>query len=271
MSTPSPTFPTQFVLDVIYPAAVAAYTAMDNASFPLPAGFAAVGRIEAQAQRVQALMAAASLPQQRIARAMLADSNIFGFVAWNAATATALVAFRGTRTPGEWLEDFDALPVPYLPVSGAGMVHMGFQLAYEHVRFNVGQLLASGCTGCRRILVTGHSLGGALAVLAGVDIARNVALRVIPELYTFAGPRTGAPDFHRYFQALIPVCDRVVNKWDLVPNLPPPGVYEHVGQAVVVNGGFTLDPAVAHSLESYQTGLQKLLPPAPAPALREML
>jgi hypothetical protein len=50
-----------------------------------------------------------------------------------------------------------------------------------------------------------------------------------------------------------------VNRWDIVPQLPPPPIFIHAGQAVNIDGGFTLDFATAHSLLlSYKPGLQKL-------------
>ena len=251
----------KFLIDPMYPAAAAAYYIMTNPSPTMPAGFTLVGAIMAQPELAAAFMAKADAAQLRLVHAMLLDSPIFGFVAWNGAASTALVSFRGTQTVEDWLDDVDAIPVPYEPVAGAGLVHMGFQLVYQHIRQSAGQLLTSGCKGAKRILVTGHSLGGALAVLAGVDIARNVPPGIVPELYTFAGPRTGAAaDFVPYFNNLIPVCYRVVNFMDVVPQVPLPPLYEHVGQEVPVNGGFKpLDVAYAHALTTYLAGLQKLV------------
>ena len=255
----------QFAIQVIYPACSAAYLIQTVPNPLLPDGFTLVKAIEADMQQAAAALAAAIAQNQvahlKIVHAMLADSNIFGLVAWNAAEKTALVAFRGTQTLDDWIDDVDALAVPYIAVPGAGMVHMGFQLVYEHVRKNTGQILSGGCQGAQRILVTGHSLGGALAVLAAFDIAKNSGLGKTPEVYTMAGPRTAAPDFAGKFNALIPTCERVVNFMDVVPQVPLPPLFEHVGHEDLVNGGFRpLDPAYAHALTTYLAGLNKLQP-----------
>ena len=91
----------------------------------------------------------------------------------------------------------------------------------------------------------------------------NSGLSVSPEVHNFAGPRAGHHDFASLFDVEIDVCFRIVNLWDIVPQLPPPlALFEHVGMAVKVDGGFTLNELVAHSLEkSYGPGLQKLIPP----------
>ncbi|MGH9557956.1 MAG: lipase family protein [Bryobacteraceae bacterium] len=250
-----------FVIDTIYPAANSAYLIMTVPDPPLPEGFSLVGAIEAKPQQVQALMAKATPAQHRMVNSMLSDSNIFGLVAWNAEEKTAMAAFRGTIDMTEWIEDFDAVAVPYTAASGIGLVHMGFQLVYQHVRQSLAQLLASGCAGAARILITGHSLGAALAILSGFDIARNDIQSVAPEFYTLAGPRTGAPDFAQKFNAAFPVCYRVVNFMDVVPQVPLPPLYEHVGTEVLIHGGFKpLDVTYAHHLTTYLAGLQKLLP-----------
>ena len=54
-----------------------------------------------------------------------------------------------------------------------------------------------------RLLVTGHSLGGALATLAAFDIKQAVpALRM--EVYTFGTPYPGNRAFAREYDALLP-------------------------------------------------------------------
>jgi len=253
----APPIDVSFEINVTWPAANAAYSIMSDPNPVLPAGFALIGEIVAQTQNAARAMAASDPRQLRMAQQMMADSNIFGLVAWNAAAATAIVAIRGTQSVVEWIEDVDAVPVPYIAVPGAGLVHMGFQIVYEHVRPAIDTLLAR-CTGAKRILVTGHSLGAAVALLAGVDIAKNVPLGVVPELHTFAGPRTGAPDFAGYFNNLIPICHRIVNFMDVVPQVPPPP-YEHVGDETLVHGGFrVLDITYAHHLTTYLAGLQQL-------------
>lgn len=252
-------FDVQLAIEVIYPAANSAYQIMNVPTPALPPGYALVGRIEANPQQAAGAMAASDPHQHRMVNHMLLESSIFGLVAFNPASSTALVAFRGTQTLEDWVDNIDAISVPYVPVAGAGRVHMGFQLVYEHIRGQVAQLLTNGCKGVQRILVTGHSLGGAVAILGALDIARNVAPAVTPEVYTLAGPRTGDSDFVRGFNGLIPECYRIVNFMDVVPQVPVPPLYSHLGKERVVHGGFKpLDVVFAHRLTTYLAGMQKL-------------
>lgn len=257
-----------FLTNVMYPAANAAYLIMSLPQPPLhlPPGYAVVGSIVADPLAAAHAMSLAHPDQQRISNSMVSESSIFGLVAWNAATRTAIVAIRGTKTIWDWIGDFDAAPVPWLPDVGAGLVHMGFQVVYEHMCRSMRELLKSGCAGVQRILVTGHSLGGGVAVLAAFDILKASGLGITPELYTFAGPRVGAPDFVGHVNAAIPVFYRVVNFMDVVPQVPVPPLYVHGGQEVLVHGGFRpLDVTYAHHLTTYLSGLLKLQPGAVVP------
>jgi hypothetical protein len=75
----------------------------------------------------------------------------------------------------------------------------------------------------RRIHITGHSLGGALAILAayrGVEVGVFPASRLL--VTTFGSPRVGNAAFAKCFNK-IEFLDvkRVVSPFDAVPDLPP--------------------------------------------------
>jgi len=262
MATTAPSLTSQvdpnFLISTMYPAANSAYLIMSVPNPSLPPGYQLVGPLLANVQDAARAMAQSQASEQRAVNMMLAESNIFGLVAYNAADSTAIVAFRGTQTIWEWIEDLCALTFPYLPDPNAGDVHMGFQLVYEHIRKSTAELLAK-CNGVKRIYVTGHSLGGAVALLGAFDIVHNTMPGVPVEIYTFAGPRTGTGIFTDSINKLIPKCVRVVNHGDLVPEVPVPPIYSHAGQALGVVGGFKLlDVTYGHHLTTYLTGLQKL-------------
>src|SRR5580704_3505724 len=152
----------QFLINVMYPAAQAAYSIMNGPATPLtlPAGYTLASVINADPQQAAAAMAAATPDQQRLANQTVLENNIFGLIAWSATDQTALIAIRGTQTLVEWLADIDAPIVPFLGDPGAGWVHMGFQLVYQHIRNSIQTQLTAKCSAAKRIFITGHSLGG---------------------------------------------------------------------------------------------------------------
>lgn len=252
-----------FLVNVMYPVANAAYMIMNLPTPPLslPDGYQLVGPIKADPAAAAHAMSLAHPDQQRIASATVAESSIFGLVAYNATTKSAIVAIRGTKTIWEWIEDADAAPIPYIPDPSVGFVHMGFYLVYEHICRSVEALLRQGNVPIEHLYVTGHSLGAAAAVLCGFDIVHRMRISPAPEVYTLAGPRAGDPKFVSSFASAVKTCERVVNFMDVVPQVPLPPLYEHVGQELLVRGGFRpLDVTYAHHLTTYLSGLRQLQP-----------
>jgi triacylglycerol lipase len=247
-------FDPTFANDVVLPLAQAAYTVMDGSTPTLPAGYSQTALIQAD----PILLTAMASPRPAVT-AMTKNTNIFGLIGRNPAGRTAFLSFRGTSDIQEWVANIDAIPDDYRPIGGFGQVHSGFQDVYELVAQNIAASLATATAGCDQILITGHSLGAALAVLAAPDVARNMPPNTIePRLVTFAGPRVGLTDFVGSFNAAIESCFRVVNFLDLVPYLPP-APYVHVGAQINVDSGGAVQVGWRHSLVAYQQGLSALI------------
>lgn len=202
---------------------------------------------------------------------LLSGSEPFGFVAKNLRTDKLFVVFRGTESLEDWLSDLSLTQTPH----PWGNVEKGFFNLYAQCADAVRD--AVGSTEAAEVVVTGHSLGAALAVLAAADLA-GFADGPALEMYNFAGPRTGDSGFAAKFnQALEGRAWRIVNTEDIVPTLPlatsllksgqvphtPLALllqtlkkfnYTHVGQVVnfTVNKGSIVDN---HSMELYNAGL----------------
>jgi triacylglycerol lipase len=247
-------FDAAFARDVALPLAEAAHAAIGGGPVTLPSGYAQTSLIRSD----PAVLNTMTAPHPTVA-AMTTDTDIFGLMGHNASTRIAFVSFRGTSDVEDWVADIDVIPKNYLPVPGFGQVHSGFQDLYELVRNNIAANLATATAGCDQILITGHSLGAALAVLAAPDISRKMPPNNIePRLITFAGPRVGLGDFVAAFNAAIESCFRVVNFLDIVPYVPPPP-YVHVGAQIAVDSGGPVQVGWRHSLNAYRGGLSALI------------
>lgn len=151
--------------------------------------------------------------------------NTFVYVGYNKDKNEVVVAFRGTNGADleNWITNIDGSSTPYPGVTGA-KVHTGFQEAFNDVKAQVRQavtgLINANPSAC--IFVTGHSLGGALAVFAAVDIKNNLFSGNSVTLYTYGQPRVGNEAFSNFiFSLLDGSYVRVTHYDDTVAHVPP--------------------------------------------------
>jgi hypothetical protein len=95
--------------------------------------------------------------------------------------------------------------------------------------------------GSRKLTVTGHSLGGALAVLAALHIAEIYKHDPISAVYTYGQPAVGGATFCRRYESLGIPTYRIVHGADLIPHMPPFAPYRHVGKSFWISDGLVRD------------------------------
>ena len=148
-----------------------------------------------------------------------ADTHTQAFGSHRADGGLGFIAVRGTQPDA--LQDIltDAMVLPVPPPGGApGRVHRGFRDAAAGL-LDDGRItawLASWPDGPpRRLVVCGHSLGGAVATLLAAPLAAQ-------RLVSLGSPRLADPVYGQFLGALPGLAlTRVVDGADLVTMLPP--------------------------------------------------
>lgn len=142
---------------------------------------------------------------------------VFGFVAES--KEQIIIAFRGYAAyPADLLASYDILQVPYPFVSNGGKSSRGFTCIYQSTRNKLISEL-NKLSDSKRLFITGHNYGGALATLAALDIAVNTKFKN-PYVYTYGSPRVGDPDFAFCFNKEVKNSVRIVNIHDSFPTFP---------------------------------------------------
>jgi pimeloyl-ACP methyl ester carboxylesterase len=101
-----------------------------------------------------------------------------------------IVAFRGTDECADWWTNLNIL----FRKAAWGRVHRGFCLAAERFWPDVQRHVREARSDGRRVWVTGHSLGGAIAVLAAGKLLADEA-DAVEGLCTFGQPPVGGRTF----------------------------------------------------------------------------
>lgn len=155
------------------------------------------------------------------------------------------VIFPGTSSAQDWRTDFKFKTVRWSSGPGrtfAGRVHRGFNGAILSVVDEILALLPHEA----RVVVAGHSLGGALAMLCAHRLAGTLAPPgKVAAVYTFGQPRVGNWNFAGHYNAMLhDETWRIVNAGDPVTVVPPVLFgYKHAGTEVYLRrgGGATFD------------------------------
>ncbi|KAG0476194.1 hypothetical protein HPP92_012624 [Vanilla planifolia] len=175
-----------------------------------------------------------------------------------------VLAFRGTEPCNalDWITDVD---LSWLSLGKFGKAHLGFmralglqdekdinkgfpvdhpghhdgrELAYYAIRETLKDLLGEHRRA--KILITGHSLGGALAVVFPAILAiheQHNILNSIHGVMTYGQPRVGDAEFGRNLDAVLKSkYHRMVYRYDIVPRVPfdkpPIALFKHFGTCI---------------------------------------
>jgi len=149
-----------------------------------------------------------------------------------------IVCFRGSSNLQNWLDNIQIGHVyPYSSYVDVG-VDKGFYKALNYVSATIYDFLHTQLEiyPTYNILITGHSLGGALSSLAAFESVylQNIKPQKI-ELITYGSPRVGNNEFKHYME-VIGLSWRTTHYYDIVPHVPEEFLdYIHISQEIWYN------------------------------------
>ncbi len=152
------------------------------------------------------------------------------FTGYDPAANQIVLAFRGSNDIQNWIYDLTFVMVAYPNPNCANCeVHQGFLDVYNAVKNGVLSAMTNLCVFYQpakpTILITGHSLGGAVAILAAADVTIDLQMHVDGiTVITFGEPRVGNPAWVSWMSNQVlqgAVQYRVTHEADPVPQVPP--------------------------------------------------
>lgn len=146
-----------------------------------------------------------------------------------------LVGFRGTLlTIAQWTSNLEVKFDRW----EQGRVHDGFHKRYLEILWPTLAYIRSARQRLPHadLIITGHSMGGAVATLFASKLASLNEPALTPTVvYTYGSPRVGDKAFAKFVDSQLgEKLIRVMNDWDMVTDLPPTAFgYRHTGMLVV--------------------------------------
>lgn len=150
------------------------------------------------------------------------DASMLGYVV--SLEDTSVIVFRGTDDRGDWISNLDVFSVD----TSHGPIHGGFFRGYRALQPQIEEILDQHDP--ETVWITGHSLGGALAVVCAYDLVENSG-RDIHGVMTFGQPMVAQRQLAEHLdEVLLGRYAHYVNGSDLVPRIPP--TFTHCGSLV---------------------------------------
>lgn len=142
---------------------------------------------------------------------------------------TLFLVFRGTESKEDVLNTLQFFKNGFLGCH----IHSGFHKQYASIRLFIVSIINNykEKESNMQVICTGHSLGGALAMIAALDIQTQMGVEV--SCITFGAPRVGNWKFKEMYCKNVSDSYRFVNWLDPIPCLPPRFLfYYHCDDAI---------------------------------------
>lgn len=145
--------------------------------------------------------------------------------------------------------------------------HLGFQMAWERLRPQLSEWIERTLPGGGALMLTGHSLGGTIAIRAAFELAEDYPVRAV---VTIGAPRVGLAKFRDQYlkrparpvlagesaTVLGAITRRITHADDFVSRVPPGPIYRHVGEESRLDAQGVLVPGESRgALERLFAGL----------------
>jgi hypothetical protein len=130
---------------------------------------------------------------------------------------TLVLAFRGSSEGSDWAHNFQFIQTQWNYGTQTGTVHSGFKAQFDDNLSSWTTLVKDAITaGNKKVIIAGHSLGGALANLAAMYLAEGGLGHSSIDLVTFGAPSAGNAGWQANLHAKVANRAHVVNDADPV-------------------------------------------------------
>jgi hypothetical protein len=149
------------------------------------------------------------------------------------ARRTVYVIFRGTSALIDVIHDLDIRLVSFKKYGQHVRVHAGFHRKLSSIIGEIMETLFGLRDSYDHIILSGHSLGGALATVASPAVSEEFPTKAV-SCVSFGSPKVGDHSFVEWFKSKVLAHSRIINGLDPVPWLPFESFYHHVDDGKIL-------------------------------------
>ena len=168
------------------------------------------------------------------------------------------VAFRGTDNHNVGITNICFTPKTFSYTNPTAKVHGGYLTYYQGLRNSLMNIIEDhALKNKNNIILTGHSLGGSIAMLCAYDLGIT-SKQTNKICVTFGTPMTGNLSFCQDFEKHVQHSFHVTCGADIAPRIPIPG-FAHVGQRLALPAqrrNTILDPIIHHNIDHHVDSLK---------------
>lgn len=168
---------------------------------------------------------------------LIKQDNELIIIGYNTIYKTIFASFRGSVNIQNWIDNIHVSQIqPYNNTDIS--VEKGFYNLFTNLKDDVIKEIqdVSKKYNTRELLITGHSLGGALSTLLTFEMLYVENTNMNIKLITFGSPRVGNKKFVSLFNDFSIYSNRITHYYDMVPHIPQEFLkYNHISQEIWYN------------------------------------
>ncbi len=192
-------------------------------------------------------------------------TDLQGFTGTLDSNKAIYVAFRGSSSLLNWLDDAEVRKIPYDSYPECGCdVHRGFYRSALNIKNATIESVKKMKNQYKNydIIVTGHSYGAAVAQMIGMELVKSGFNEI--SIYNYGQPRTGEKKYADFMNTVISRYSRYTHNKDVVPHVPPLSGFNYyhscgeifedeTGKLKICSESDCEDPTCADKYDLYQT------------------
>lgn len=178
---------------------------------------------------------------------------------WNNGRNAWIIAFKGSDSIHDIMNLMKTKTIDFSFRDKVVGIHQGMYIMFQSIEHLITEQLIQNMTLNSNIYITftGHSLGGALALLASAYYSNLSHKNIGISCHTFGSPKVGDNRFVEWLTDTSNDIVNVVNKGDIVPCYPFCGQYSELPNKIILDHDPLGDAFKQHDLDTYLDNMRK--------------